>query len=481
MFRDLANSNNQSVQRCDLLILGAGPAGITLAIEASRAAPGMAILLAEAGGLQRPDSQEQKLYDGDSVGSNDYPINATRLRYFGGTSGHWGGWSKPLDSIDFEHRPLAGSVGWPLDLAELKPHYEAAATWLELGTADFNVASLDRSLRENLLDFSSSETFQNRFFRISPPTRFGERYRSPIADSTNIECLLNAAAVAYSVRGNRLHEVTLSGLHGKKRQVQAERVVIAMGGIESTRHLLLLQSQGWSVAGLETGHLGQGFADHFGPRPGLLSLPSGLLYQRSRSDDLPVLPVITPTENALRDQKWRNACMLLDPSNENSLLPRDYLQQSIFSSTEHWHYRTQLILEPSRNPDSRIKLSNKRDGLGLNRVQLEWEILGDDFRSGLAIFAALAQELSIRGLGRGQLYNLDPERLRHNGNAVAHHMGSTRMAASAADGVGDHNLRVFGSENLYVASSAVFPSFGYSNPTMTIVALAHRLAQHLSH
>ena len=440
----------------------------------------MDIVLAEAGGLERPDAEELDLYNGTSTGSSDYPVSATRLRYFGGTSGHWGGWSKPLDEIDFAHRPQAGSAGWPLDAGEMQPHYNAAADWLELGSADFRIAGLQQTLQSHLLDFSASEQFQNRLFRLSPPTRFGERYRQTIADNNNIECLLNAAAVDYSTRGKRLQEVTLTGLHGKQMKVQPQRVVIAMGGIESTRHLLLLQSAGWSPAGLNSGHLGRGFADHFGPQPGLLSLPAGLRYERARSDELAVMPIITPTPDALRKHNWRNACMLLHPSNKETLLPRDYLQQSVFSDREHWHYQTQLILEPARNPDSRILLGSQRDALGLPRVQLHWDILADDFRSGLDIYSHLVGELSARGLGRGQLRPLDPQQLRRNGNPVAHHMGSSKMAASVEDGVVDRHLRVFGSDNLYVASSAVFPSFGYSNPTMTIVALAHRLAQHLS-
>jgi len=479
VFRDLATGSSQTVRRCDLLILGAGPAGITLAVEASRMALGMDIVLAEAGGLDRPGADELRLYDGESTGDSVYPINGTRLRYFGGTSGHWGGWCKPLDAIDLEHRPEAGSPGWPLDPGELQPHYRAAAEWLELGSSDFSIDSLDAGTRDRLLNFAHSEWFTNRLFRISPPTRFGDRYRATIQDGEGIECILNAAAVAYVDRGRRLHEVTLSGLHGKHQKIQAGRVVIAMGGIESTRHLLLLQSAGCAWPGLINGHLGRGFADHFGPRTGLLSLPAGLRYERSKSYDQIVMPVITPSDNALRTQRWKNACMLLQPSSSTALLPRAYLQQPLFSGTEHWHYRTQMILEPSRNSDSRIILGGERDALGLPRVSLHWDIRSDDFRSGVAVYERLIQEISTSGLGRGQLVELDPEQLRRNGNPVAHHMGSAMMSANAENGVVDRNLKVFGSDNLYVASSAVFPSFGYSNPTMTIVALAHRLAHQL--
>ncbi len=190
MFNDLATDGPEPVRRCDLLILGAGPAGITLAVETSRMMPGMDIVLAEAGSLARPGPDELRLYDGESTGDSVYHIS--------GTSSHWGGWYKQLDDIDLDHRPEAGSLGWPLDAGELKPHYRPAAEWLELGSSDFNIAGLDPDTASHLLDFNDSKWFTNRLFRISPPTRFGECYRQEIETGERIECILNAAAVSYT-------------------------------------------------------------------------------------------------------------------------------------------------------------------------------------------------------------------------------------------------------------------------------------------
>ncbi len=481
MLTNLADTTDTSERRCDLLILGAGPAGITLALETARAAPQWSIILAEAGDLEPSSQAELELYDGQSTGTSKYSLTTTRLRYFGGTSGHWGGWCRPLDAIDFVARPEAGSVGWPIDKAELEEHYRAAHRWLEIADDNYAPARLEAQLQQQLIDFSGSRWFQNRLFHFSPPTRFGDRYRADIQQSTQIECLLNAAAIEYGYAGTRLTEVQLGGLHQQRIKVKPARTVMAMGGIENARHLLLLQQLGWSAAGIQSDKLAHGFADHFGLSPGVLQLPADLVYQRTGSATGPVMPIITPTPEALTEQGWQNACALLRIAPAAERLPGSYSQQPAlgFSGAETWTYDTQMILEPRTNESSRLELTSQRDALGLPGIRLCWEIDPRDFQSAQDIFIKLTHELGRMGLGRGQVKPLHIKRRLQAASGVAHHMGTARMATNASKGVVDANLKIFGTENVYVAGSAVFPSFGYSNPTMTVVALSHRLAEHL--
>lgn len=482
MFTNLADSPKRTQRQCDLLILGAGPAGITLALEAAAADPGLRIILAEAGGLEPSSPDELALYSGESSGSSKYSLSTTRLRYFGGTSGHWGGWSRPLDAVDFQARPQTGIPGWPFGKRELAPHYSAAHQWLEISDTNYDPGKLDAALRQQLIEFPTDAPFQNRLFHFSPPTRFGDKYRPQIEQSGSIECVLNAAANTYQATGSRLENVTLTGLHGNRMQVRAERVVIAMGGIESARHLLLMRQSGWRAAGLESPALAHGFADHFGLRPGVMQMRSDLNYQRTMSAGTAVMPIITPTPQAMLDNGWQNACMLLEITPAADRLPADYTRHAAlgFTGGDTWSYSIQMILEPRTNEASRIELSDERDALGLPRVKLFWEIDPRDYQSAQAIFTAFTREIGRLGLGRGQLRPLDTDLRRRSANGVAHHMGTARMADDAGSGVVDSNLKVFGTDNVYVAGSAVFPSFGYSNPTMTIVALAHRLARHLT-
>jgi len=359
---------------------------------------------------------------------------------------------------------------------------KAAHRWLEIDDDNYDPSLIETSLQQKLIDFSDNAWFQNRLFHFSKPTQFGNKYRSQIAESEQIECLLNAAAVAYQYDDQHLQQVTTTGLHGKQLTIQADRTVIAMGGLETARHLLLLQRQGWQTAGLNSPTLARGFADHFGLRPGMLQLQADRLYQRTASSTGRLMPIITPTAQALTEQAWQNACMLLEVTPSAEQLPTGYSSHQTlgFDVSDTWNYSVQMILEPRSNNDSRVELADETDALGLPKIKLFWEIDDHDFLSAQAIFTQFTQQIGAMGLGRGWVKPLDINLRRRSANGTAHHMGTARMANNANQGVVDRNLKVFGTDNLYVAGSAVFPSFGYSNPTMTIVALAHRLAAHLS-
>lgn len=482
MFTNLAHGPQTDSRQCDLLILGAGPAGITLALEIATSMPNLSIVLAEAGGLEPSSQAELALYSGESSGSSKYALSTTRLRYFGGTSGHWGGWSRPFDAIDFVSRPEAGITGWPFAKSELEPHYAAAHRWLEIDDNNYDPNKIDLELHHKLIDFSDNDAFQNRLFHFSPPTRFGSKYRAQIEASQSIECLLNAAATEYQYTDKRLQLVTVTGLHGKQMTIDAQQVVIAMGGIESARHLLIMRQLGWQAAGIQSPRLARGFADHFGLRPGILNLQADRMYQRTGSNTGPIMPIITPTPKTLTDNAWQNACMLLEVTPAANKLPKGYTRhQSLgFTGGETWSYSVQMILEPRTNENSRLELSSETDALGLPKLRMFWEIDPHDYQSAHNIFTHFTHQVARMGLGRGQVMALDIGKKQRSANGVSHHMGTVRMANNANQGVVDSNLKVFGTDNLYVASSAVFPSFGYSNPTMTIVALAHRLAKHLS-
>jgi len=149
---------------------------------------------------------------------------------------------------------------------------------------------------------------------------------------------------------------------------------------------------------------------------------------------------------------------------------------------------TVIRAEQSPNPDSRITLSADRDALGLPKPVLNWHFQEIDKRSVAGTMQALGRELQRLGLGSVRLEDWleDPEAEWHTDPLISnhpiggyHHMGSTRMASSDAQGVVDGSAKVFGIDNLYVAGSSVFTTSGWANPTLTILALTLRLADHL--
>ena len=137
-----------------------------------------------------------------------------------------------------------------------------------------------------------------------------------------------------------------------------------------------------------------------------------------------------------------------------------------------------LRAEQVPNPDSRIRLTSDRDVLGLQQVLLDWRLTALDHECIERSVRRLAGAFGRVGLGRTHS-RVQPDGGWPRGQGGYHHMGATRMADTEQTGVVDAHCRVFGTDNLYVASSSVFPTVGYANPTYTIVALALRLADHL--
>ena len=136
--------------------------------------------------------------------------------------------------------------------------------------------------------------------------------------------------------------------------------------------------------------------------------------------------------------------------------------------------------EQAPNPDSRVVLSNQRDALGLNRVRLNWNLMDLDRRSIEVLVAAFAAEMGRLNIGRVRLREWLTARSSEFPTSFGHHhMGTTRMSDNPTTGVVDRNCQLHGVNNLYVAGSSVFATSGYANPTLTIVALALRLADHL--
>ncbi len=137
--------------------------------------------------------------------------------------------------------------------------------------------------------------------------------------------------------------------------------------------------------------------------------------------------------------------------------------------------------EPKPQADSRVVLADERDALGQPRLDLRYARSPAIETSIRRTLELVARELGRAGLGRLRVDLEDGEETRFEVPTIGFHlMGTTRMADDPKQGVVDADLRVHGIDNLYVASSSVFPTAGYTNPTLTIVALALRLAAHLS-
>jgi choline dehydrogenase-like flavoprotein len=258
--------------------------------------------------------------------------------------------------------------------------------------------------------------------------------------------------------------VRAASLSGRTFRVRARLVVLAAGGIENARLLLLTD-----VAD-ESGLVGRCFMEHPRDRSRRLVPADRALFARCGLYDLhrgaggTVMGRLTFTDEARRRLELPAMSVTLQPlARARRLGPR-----------RHEAFELLINLEQAPDPDNRVTLGEARDRFGLPVPAIHWRWRAIDQRGLARVHAILAEELERRGLGRveaGPEAPLDPN--------AHHHMGTTRMHRDPRRGVVDEHARVHGMANIFVAGSSVFPTSGFANPTLTIVALALRLAEHL--
>ncbi|MBK8971202.1 MAG: GMC family oxidoreductase [Hahellaceae bacterium] len=490
----------------DVCIVGAGAAGISIA----RALIGshLKVVLLESGGLEF-ETESQSLNKGGIQGRYYYDLDVGRLRFFGGTTNHWSGWSRPLDEIDFEKRESIPLSGWPISHQELEPYYRAAQQVCELG--DFAYTGVEN--QQNLPAFFHKNhphpKTVTRVWKRSPPTRFGTVYRDELTQTTNVDVYYHANVVDLITdpATQTVTQVNVLTLSGKTLTIQAKQVVLAAGGIEVPR--LLLSANGGKGIGNSHDQVGRYFMLHPQVDVGRLMLdassatqihtePAGIkpIYRGGLSLDesvqrqkgLPNHAVLFTVERATRFDGLKR--MLKQIKSGEDL--ETHIQALIGDlggappSTEAGQDFVDFILhvrlDHLPNPDSRLRLSDKMDTFGVPQIEMDWKLSHQDFTSLKQTMLIIAEALGELGMGRVQLKSWllsDEEHWPEDSEWDFHHMGATRMSADPKTGVVDADCRVHGTENLYVASSSVFSTAGFSNPTLTIVALALRLADHL--
>ena len=174
MIQDVTDFSEDQLLQTDLCIIGAGPAGISLALELIGS--GIDVLLLESGGLQA-ESDSQALYSGSVADERLHsPPDKYRQRRFGGSSTIWGGRCMPFDAIDFEPRDYVPHSGWPFGIEELLPFYPAANALCEAGPFAYTAEeAFDRPLRPMVAGLSDRNFTTNTLERFSCPTDFADR------------------------------------------------------------------------------------------------------------------------------------------------------------------------------------------------------------------------------------------------------------------------------------------------------------------
>ena len=483
----------------DVCVVGAGPAGLVLAREL--AARGRRIVLLESGG-RHVDPAAQALADGTSTGDDYAAPGATRHRQAGGTVHLWNTWFAaeagakytPLGAVDLESRSGWPLSGWPFEQVHLDPYYERAHGLCGLGRPAYGGEaweSADRPCLGLSPGLLTTAVYQFGAARWFTDAHLGEIRRAP----TVVLCLNTTALELERGPGaSAIIHARAVGLAGRTLRVRARQFVLAAGGIENAR-LLLLADERQSL-GDRSGLIGRCFMEH--PRDVSCRLvPSDpRLFERCGFYDLHaagggvVVGHLAFTDQARRDQELPAAAVTLLPLPAELRWPAaEALRRRVWGPrprprADWWRpggtrgrfaaFELLLNLEQAPDPDNRITLGEGRDRFGLPQAAVHWRWRATDRRRLAHVHAVIAAELERHGLGRVAIVaDAPPDPNAH------HHMGTTRMHRDPENGVVDEHGRVHGLANLFVTGSSIFPTSGFANPTLTIVALALRLADHL--
>jgi choline dehydrogenase-like flavoprotein len=519
----------------DICIIGTGPAGITIARELMGTP--FSICMLECGG-QEDDPDLQTFNEGTIAGEPYGGLIESRYRRFGGTAHKWltkvgeeaGARFVPLDGIDFEERPWLPYSGWPFPKEHLDPYYERAQTIIDLGAYQYTGESW-ASAERPMLPLAPSR-FVTGVYQVSKGNRFREAFLDEIRHAQRITAYVNAfvTEIITEESGTPVCGVHIMSRSGKKFTARAKQYILAAGGIENAR--LLLNSDRYQSGGVgnENDLVGRFFMEHpilFGaslvPSDKKLFDRAGF-YDIHLSKGTLVGGRIGLAETMMRQDRLLNSSIVLYPVTKGmnsaggkalrqliggirrkhlpagsarlalqviggipdilSFAFRRYIlkHQRSGDGWSKWPDKSKRFdsfdlvfhLEQAPDPDSRITLSTDCDALGMRKVRVEWRFNPINRASADCTLAILADEVQRAGIGK-----LIIDRETSLQVSVHHHMGTTRMHRDPQLGVVDENCRVHGVENLLIAGSSVFPTGGFVNPTLTIIALAVRLADHV--
>jgi choline dehydrogenase-like flavoprotein len=487
--------------QADVCVIGGGPAGISIAAEL--ASGPLEVILLESGGLAA-EAETQALCEGLQRGAPQWPLDKIRLRLLGGTSNHWAGLCRPFDGLDLRERVWVPHSGWPLrpeDLARYDPRaFELCGVSLDAFVA---------KARSGLLDPGPelrAEGVELKLAVSTPGVRFGQRHRSLLGGSQRIRVLLhaNASEIVPGPTLRSVERVEVRTLGGRHFFVAARAFVLACGAIENARLLLLSDRVNPKGLGNDRDLVGRYYTDHPSAKPlAILQLldaaPPPISAAEQRRADPWVTALALEPEVQARNELANGAVFAFGFEDAEALAEFQWMGTRLLPPGDDSVLRFLQQLAPERgplraavcwleseqfpNPESRVTLGEELDALGQRKVVVDWRLSDRDRRSLARTGLLLAEAFGRCGAGRMKLWpwllETEPDAWRHLFPGGWHAMGTTRMAADPSRGVVDPNCRVFGLDNLYLAGSSVFPTGSYDTPTVKLLALALRLADHL--
>ena len=519
MYRDLAQIAGALSGVSRTVVIGAGAVGLYAATQL--AARGREVILLEAGdthlGSFAADSYT-------SIGRPHSGIKIGRSRSMGGTTNLWGGQLVEFQPLDFNGRDWQPGSRWPVSYDEIAPYYKP--TYLNLGASPelLDDNAVWRGVSTPRPDLGRD--FEVFFTRWMATPNFAELFAKEIQSNDKLAVITDCTATGFRGTGSRIDAVRVVDSKGQTRWIGCDTVVLAAGTIENARLLLYAASDSnWQAPWRANPNVGRFFQDHIGGRIGsfdpadkkrFFSMFSNVVYAGSKFQ-----PKIRLRNDAqLRQQIYNTQVFFAFESeiSEHMVYLKQFLRAALYNRKftgardvfrngfgmarylfplmwkYAWDHRVfvpttakidmHVQAEHGSLGESRIVVDPVAlDPYGLPRVVLDWRLKGDELASLRSFAMQIRDALQANGIGQlridQDLLAENPQFLTKLGDTY-HQAGGTNMADSPERGVVDRNLRVFGTDNLYVTGAGVFPGTSNANTTFTALTFTTRLVDHLT-
>jgi len=519
MIIDVTSFETSQSLKTDICILGAGVSGIVLARELQPHFKQIALI--EAGDTNY-SIENQALY-APEIQPELYPDPTySRLRMLGGSSNHWENGTEPFDPIDFEKREWIENSGWPISYEDVARYYASAGNYSGVGEDGYSYNYWRELLQIDDL-FAKSNNIDSSISKdANPPRRFYEQYRDDLDSSKNITIYKNASVtdIDFDKGSSTIKSIFFFSNRFIQHSISANIFIMCFGGIENARMMLEFNNKNDNRLGNQYDNVGRYFMDHPTIRAAHLYPFDKERFSHYRGHDLGdrfIAVNFKLSKAALQRNKTINMRIMLKPgsniylshgiSSLNSFteeiipdnfgthltnilkdldlivdkISRKKFDKPLFDESDEFHgFQILAMMEQTPNRKNRVRLGLQRDKFNSRKIIIEYEISQNDKKMAWASLNTIANEIGAESLGRVRLLKEEDDRIWSSQLGFAsHHVGTTRMSDTERTGVVDSDQKVFGTKNFYISGSSVFTTASHVRPTLTIVALSIRLAEHI--
>lgn len=496
-----------------IVVLGTGPSAFFFVKSLLERRPQQKVLVLEAG--LKPFDSETSIDARVSVGQ-PFRLAPTSNVGYGGTSQLWHNVLAPLDREDFWEKPWIPGSGWPIRRDDLESYYEEVAVFFGFSHALFSAPEALVDLESERASLQIDEdTFSSKVF-LHPQhyLRTDRAFEALKAKHSNLVVRLGCVGLRFERAGSQEVLVVYNRVRERQERVRGDRFVICCGALNNPEVLFN------SDLGVPLPALGHFLMDHpMGnlfqfryPEPKQARIYSALkvtstlklklalrlapelqkknelgnsafylrpAFAEGTEDDTERLKQQLLTVRAKLKRfrpPVRESLALL----RNANMIRQIIQYKTGLLGEHRLTDCMFVTEQRPSRESRVRPTQQKNSYDNLRTEVDWRLSAEDLREAKALYPFIRANLMDLN-GAEETYDPDLVIWKERLSSAAHHLGTVRMAEDPEHGCVDRNLKLFGSEQIFVCDGSVFPTAGNANPTYTCMALSARLARHLSH